>query len=262
MTSQADRTISALRTGHDDLTAFTERLSPADLTHLSGASEWTVAQVLSHLGSGAEINLIMVEAALGGDAPGDDFAKDIWARWDGMTPDEQAAAFPAASARLVERYESLDERTRRELRVDFSFLPEPVDVAAAAGLRLNEFALHAWDVRVTFDPAATLAPDAVEPLLDGVGMLLGFAGKADRLDGTAHLLVRTSAPERVLGLAITDSVSFTEPPEKADGELTTPAEYLVRLLTGRNAAAHTPASVTLTGSTVTLDDLRRVFPGF
>ena len=263
MTSQADRTISALRTGHDTLVAFLTTLGPDDLTRTSGASEWTVAQVLSHLGSGAEINLATLEGAIDGTGtPGMDFNKSVWARWDAMPPAEQAANFPAADEKLLMRYEGLDEQTRAGLRIDFGFLPQPVDVAAAAGLRLSESALHAWDVRVAFDAAATIAPGATELLLETIGPLLGFAGKADQVDGTVSLAVHTTDPTRSFGLVIADTVTLTDVPESVDGELTAPAEYVIRLSAGRHAPAHTPDSVVLTGDAVTLDDLRRVFPGY
>jgi uncharacterized protein (TIGR03083 family) len=264
MTSPADRTINALRTGHDDLVALLSKLEADDFTRSSGASEWTVAQVLSHLGSGAEINLATLEGALAGTGgAGADFNKSVWARWDAMSPAEQAANFPAANEKLVRRYEGLDEQTVTELRIDLGFLPQPVDVGTVAGMRLIEFALHTWDVRVTFDAAATVAPEASPLLLDAVGPLLGFTGKADQIDGNVSLAVHTSNPARSFGLVITDSVALTaEVPESVDGELTAPAEYVVRLVTGRHGAAYTPDSVVLSGGAVTLDDLRRVFPGF
>jgi uncharacterized protein (TIGR03083 family) len=263
MTSRDVRTINALRTGHDDLVALLAKLGPDDVAHSSGASEWTVAQVLSHLGSGAEINLATLDGSIDGTGgPSMDFNKSVWARWDAMSPAEQAANFPAANEKLLSRYEGLDESTRAELRVAFSFLPQPVDVATAAGMRLSEFALHSWDVRAGFDTAATVAPEATELLLDGVGALLGFAGKADQIDGAVTLAVRTTDPDRSFGLAIADTVALTDVPESVDGVLTAPAEYVVRLVSGRHATAYTPDSVTLTGDTVTLDDLRRVFPGY
>ena len=40
-----------------------------------------------------------------------------------------------------------------------------------------------------------------------------------------------------------------------------PVESAMRLLAGRFAAGHTPLDVTVSGN-VTLDDLRRVFPGY
>ena len=71
MTSTADQPISALRTGHTTLTALVQDLPPGGLTGPSGASEWTIAQVLSHLGSGAEIGLAGLQASIAGEpAPG------------------------------------------------------------------------------------------------------------------------------------------------------------------------------------------------
>ncbi len=50
---------------------------------------------------------------------------------------------------------------------------------------------------------------------------------------------------------------------KSSGDelLRLPAEAWLRLTFGRLTTDHTPPAVTLTGDAVTLDDLRRVFPG-
>ncbi|MPY53752.1 hypothetical protein [Streptomyces acidicola] len=138
-----------------------------------------------------------------------------------------------------------------------------MDVATAAGLRLSEFTFHTWDVEVAFDPAAVLASDATGPLLDQAGMLIGFLGKADALEGRAvRLAVRTTAPERSFGLDLGEAVGLGDEPAEPDAVLSAPAEWWLRLTTGRHAPAYTPANVTLTGDALTLDDLRRVFPGF
>ena len=97
VTSLADRTIAALRTTHDQLAGIVPGLSDEQLGLTSGASEWPVSQVLSHLGSGAEITLAGYVAALAGDEPpGQDFNQPIWDRWNALAPREQAAAFPRA----------------------------------------------------------------------------------------------------------------------------------------------------------------------
>ncbi|MGH3923903.1 MAG: maleylpyruvate isomerase N-terminal domain-containing protein, partial [Pseudonocardiaceae bacterium] len=146
MSEQADQTITALRTGHDDLAALVATMTPDDLTEPSAAAEWNISQVLSHLGSGAEIGLATLEAALEGTGnPGPGFNQSAWARWDAMTPREHAEGFLYADEALVQRFESLDNTARAQLRIDLGFLPEPVDVATAAALRLNEFTYHTWD---------------------------------------------------------------------------------------------------------------------
>lgn len=47
-----------------------------------------------------------------------------------------------------------------------------------------------------------------------------------------------------------------------DATMWRPAEAWLRLLTGRLDAGHQPATVVIEFDGVTLDDLRRVFPGF
>jgi len=265
MTSRADQVIAALRSGHDELADYVERLAPQDLTHRSGASEWDVSQVLSHLGSGAEIGLATLTGALDGAGPaGMDFNKAVWARWDAMSPAERAAGFPVADRNLVELYESLTAEQRENLRVDLGFLPQPVDLATAGTFRLNEFALHSWDVKVGFDEKATLAPEAVEPMLELVPFVAPFLGKPDQLEGrSVSLAVQLTDPARSFGLEISDKIAFTaEPPASPDGTLSLTAETWLRLVSGRLGPRNTPDSVNLTSDSVDLDLLRKVFPGY
>lgn len=263
MATLADQTIAALRSGHDGLAALVAGLSPDDLTRPSAATEWQVSQVLSHLGSGAEIGLAGLTAAQTGAAgPDGDFNRKVWARWDAMAPAEHAAGFLEANQRLVEAYEALDASARQDLRINLGFLPEPVDVATAARFRLSEFALHRWDVEVAFDPSATVAPEAVALLLDQIGLMLGWTGRPDALGGRhAVLALRLREPEVSQGLRLGERVELTEVPEQPDGELEAPAEAWLRLTVGRLGPQYTPASVRVTGP-LDLDDLRKVFPGF
>ncbi|MFI1052884.1 maleylpyruvate isomerase family mycothiol-dependent enzyme [Streptomyces griseoruber] len=264
MTDRADRTIDALRSGHDYLTAVVHGLASADLTRPSGASGWDVSQVLGHLGSGAEISLAVLEGALNATGlPDGDFNKSVWARWDALSSLERAAGFVTANDALVSRYEGLDAQTRRELRVDLGFLPVAVDVATVAGVRLTEFAHHTWDVEVAFDHEAPLLPAVTGLLLDQAGGFLDFLGKADALDARpVRIAVHTTAPERTFGLEVGNAITLTDEPDRPDAVLNAPAEWWLRLTTGRHAPAHTPSEVSLSSASLTLDDLRRVFPGF
>ncbi|SDO28595.1 TIGR03083 family protein [Nakamurella panacisegetis] len=264
MTNTADQPIAALRSGHDSLVALVHTLSPEQIAGRSGAAEWSVAQVLSHLGSGAEIGLAALNASLhGAEKPAEGFNRSVWDRWDAMTPPDQAHHFMMSNEKLVRAYEKLDDATRTNGTVDLGFLPAPVDVATAASFRLTEFALHSWDVAVTFDPDATLAPEAVEPLLTTVPLLIGWIGKpADVLGGHGvAVTVRTSDPTRDFGLEITDKVGLVDSPDDADAELVLPAESWLRLATGRLQPTHTPAGVTVNGD-ITLEKLRQIFPGY
>lgn len=262
MTSSADRIINALRTGHDALASKVVLLSPAALGAASGASEWTVAQVLSHLGSGAEIHTAMLDRQLsGGSEPPPDANQRIWARWDAMSREEQADNFLKTNDLLVERYESLDEQTRATKQIDLGYLPAPVDVATAAGFRLNEFTLHAWDVEVGADPAARLDQEGVEQLLEIVPHMLSWLGKPDVMDGReVTVAVHLTDLGRELGLHVGEGVALDDTPTDATASLALRAESWHRLLFGRLGPEFTPADVVVDGA-ITLDELRQVFPG-
>lgn len=113
------------------------------------------------------------------------------------------------------------------------------------------------------DPAAVLAPAAVELLLDPVGVLIGFLGQPDTLDGSQLILaVHTAEPDHPFGLDLRGGTALVDTPAQPAGVLDTSAEAWLRLIAGRLAPQHIPPSTQLTSDTITLDDLRRVFPGF
>ena len=262
MTTLADRTIAALRATHDELGALVPGLTDEQLTGPSGAAEWTVAQVLSHLGSGAEIGLATLEAALGtGAVPGPGFNESVWDRWNATGPREQAANFLDRDARLVTAFEALTAEQRTTTQVDLGFLPAPLPLASYAGMRLNETAQHTWDVEVAFEPSAAIPADVAavltEHLAGSLGFLVGFIGRADALTAPAVVEIEGSG----YGLVIADTVAVVAGPAGPTATFTGPLEAAVRLVGGRLGPATTPDGVKVAGA-VPLEDLRRVFPGY
>lgn len=257
MTSHADRAIAALRANHDTLAALVPSLTEDQLAGPSGASEWTVAQVLSHLGSGAEISRKPIATAAGKRVEAED-NESIWARWNASSPAEQASGFVQHDAAYLDTVEALSAGQRDALSVDLGFLPQPVPMTVALGMRLNEVANHAWDVRVGLDPSAGVDPDAADLLLELFGgplaFLLGFSGKADQISQP----VRVAIPGG--GIEITDTVTVTSELDEPTATFEGPAEAAVRLLSGRLGDEHA-AGVSVSGN-VTLDELRKVFPGY
>src|SRR5258708_5443081 len=209
--SNADAIIAALRSGNDGLAGLVSGYSDEQLAEPTGADEWDVSQVLSHLGSGAEIAQNTLQAALERKPnPGMEFNKSVWARYDGASPRERLKWFLAANEATTQSFESLSEETRESLTIDMGFLPAPVDVATAASFRLNELALHDWDVRVGINPAATIAPEATPHLLPRMELLAGFLGKPDALAGkTAIISVTTTDPATELALHLGEQVSVS-----------------------------------------------------
>lgn len=263
MSTVADSTIAALRSGHDELAALVKGLTLAEVSAPSGAEDWNLAAVLSHLGSGAVISLAGLDSALTGGGPRDPgFNRSVWDRWDAFAAQEQVNEYLVSNAALVERYESLDVHTRESLRIDMGFLPEPVDLATAAGFRLMEFALHSLDVRVGLDPNATVRAEAVPLLLPRISSMFGWLAKTGALAGrSVSMLVELHEPTSSFGLQLGEAPALVEAPASPDATLTASAEAWVRLATGRLSAAHTPTGVEVTGD-IDLDTLRAVFPGF
>jgi uncharacterized protein (TIGR03083 family) len=255
--------IATLRNSHERLAALVEPLSPEQVRAQSYDRDWSVAQVLSHLGSGAEISLMSLPAALGQAEPLDRATafQPVWDVWNAKGPDEQAADSLAWDEKQVRALEELSDGELAGISMPF-IGGMILDAAGMVGLRLGEHALHTWDVAVTFDPAATVAPDAVDLLIDNVpGFLAPRLGRAP--DVPYRVRIRTSGPDRDYLLTAADPVTMTDWPGDgggADAEISMPSEALLRLAYGRLDPAHTPAGVVADAGY--LDRLRAMFPGF
>jgi len=256
METSPDAWTGALRHSHDRLQALVEPLDRGQVEQRSYCTEWSIAQVLSHMGSQAEIWGLFLDAGLSGQEPaGRDEVVPIWNAWNAKDPQAQASDGLRADAATLERFESLDadQRARWRLKV----FGMDLDAAGWARMRLSEHAIHSWDVAVALDPAATVAPDAVGLLIDTVGQFAAWAGKPDGKQ--RRLRIQTSAPERHFVLETGTAVTLTaadggdEPPD-----LRLPAEAFIRLVYGRLDPAHTPPVQT---GGAELDELRRLFPG-
>jgi uncharacterized protein (TIGR03083 family) len=254
---QPDRApIAALRSAHDLLARLVDGIDPDAMSY---CSEWTIAQVLSHIGSGSEIGLEWLSAVLERREPlsQDEFPK-IWNKWNARAAMEQVTDGVKASARLVEAYESASDSQLAGGRV-LLFGMMDVDGHGLALFRLPEHSVHTWDVAVALDPSARLLPDTVELLIDQLAGRLGWMAKPQ---GRAwSVTVETSEPSRTFTLTSGDAVSLAPgAADSPDGVLRLPAEAFIRLTFGRLDDANADGAET-TGS-VTLDELRATFPGF
>jgi uncharacterized protein (TIGR03083 family) len=258
--------ISALRHSYDVLRGAVEPLGVDQLEQRSYASEWSIAQVLSHLGSQSEIFGLFLDAGLSGeDPPGPEAFGPIWDTWNAKSPQAQASDALRADAATLERFESLDADARARLHLHMFGME--LGTTGLARLRLGEHAIHTWDVVVALDPEATVTPDAVALLIDTLDQLVSRSAKPDGKQRKIRVL--TSDPERRFTLETGDTVTLTatgheDTPELGLSELGLselglPAEAFVRLVYGRLDAGHTPA---VDSAGVDLDELRKVFPGY
>jgi len=248
--------VRAVRASHDRLAGLVAGLDGDGLRAQSYDTEWSVADVLSHLGSGAEIFSLYIEAGVtGGDPPAPEDFKPIWETWNARSPEDQAAQSIAVNEALVKQVESLTPEQRAGFHVTM-FGRLPLDLAGVLGMRLSEHAVHTWDIAVTLDPAAKVAADAVDLLVDRLPMMVGFMGK--QAPAPVAVAVTTTSPERAFTL---DTGGVTLAPvgvaDAPTASLALPAEALLRLVYGR-----LDDEPDLRASGVTIGELKSVFPGF
>jgi uncharacterized protein (TIGR03083 family) len=254
--------IAALRNSHERLAALVEAMSDDKLTGRSYCRDWTVAQVLSHLGSGAEIALLALEAAVAGTPADPGASPPIWDAWNAKTPQQQAADCLPADDAHIKRFEGLTGAELDGISLDLYGMT--VDAAGLARIRLSEHAVHTWDVAVALDAAAEVAPDAVDLLMVHLPMVAGWTGRPD--GEPFRLRLRGTEPGADFLLEVADKVTLGPWPgagpagATADGQVQLPAEALLRLVYGRLDPAHTP-TVDESGKPGLLDRARAVFPG-
>ena len=246
--------LHALQASAARLRRIVEGLAPEQLSTQAYPTKWTIADVLSHLGSGAVIMLNRIETSVSGTEAPDGFNQSVWDEWNAKAPLAKATDALAADRALLERAAALTDAEQATFH--FSIGPMSFDITGALGLRLNEHALHTWDIEVVGDPKATLYADETGLIVDNLQLITRFGTKADGVERT--IAVHTTEPDRDFTLATTtDSVSLEPSEPAAAADLRIPAEAFVRLTYGRLDPDHTPPGI----AGVDLDPLRRIFPG-
>lgn len=247
---------TALRESTVRLRVLVEPLDAEQLRAPAYPKEWTIADVLSHLGSGGTIFVRQVNDVLSDTPTPPEYSRSVWDDWDARSPEDQASGVLSTDAALVAR---LDELTTDDVEnVSIPLGPFSLNFDQYLGLRLNEHVLHTWDVEVAFNADAVIPSEAVEAVLDNLGFVSRFAGKPSGAERT--YAVRTSDPVRNYTITLTpDTVTTIESDAGAPADLELPAEAFIRLVYGRLDAEHTPSDVT---GAEHLDELRTVFPGF
>ncbi len=240
------------------LASLVQGLAPEQLKDQSYASQWSIADVLSHLGAGAVIMRRGIDAAGSGDAVEGGFNQSVWDEWNAKAPDAKASDALVADRALVDRLTATTDDERASFM--FSLGPMTLDFNRFMTLRLSEHVLHTWDIDVALHPDATLLADAMVFVLDVLPMIAGFAGKSD---GNVRVVaIRTANPDRVFELTVQPErlslASVTDSATDSDSvDIDLSSEEFVRLVYGRLDPVHTFSDV----ESPELDRLRRLFPG-
>ena len=255
----SESALRALRGSVDRLHQLARGLDDEQLELQSYCTEWSIADALSHVGSGAVIWRRQLEDVLAGRDTPEGFAPSVWEQWNAKVPREKADDALVADEALLERLEGLGEDERAGLVLPMG--PMRFSFGEAVAMRLNEHALHTWDVEVVFDESAHLPEDAAAVVVDNLGLIARYTGRPPGAERS--VTVRTTHPAREFALHLRSGGVELEPATAtatatAEPDLELPAEAFCRLVYGRLDADHTPPVGT--GSDM-VDLLRQVFPG-
>lgn len=260
-----DDVLAQLHNLHAQLNGAADALTDEQLIGPSAASDWRLCDVFSHLGSGAEIGNRQLTTALGEPSTTDDNVA-IWDRWNARSPIDQANEAIRANAEYLATLDGLSGEQREQLTIDLGFLPHPVPLIIAAGMRLNEVALHNWDIAAGISETAEVDEPAAVTMLDlfsdELSFILGFSAKPTALGRDA----RVALPGYTLHVFGADDDNQNEvsldkgEPHTADAHFEGSVGAVARLVSGRLKAPY-DAGVNVVGD-LSLDDLRPVFPGY
>ncbi len=249
-----DGHVEALRSSVARLRELVSAMSDADLTRPAYPSEWTVADVLSHIGSGAVIMHRRLDDDLAGRDTPDDFAPGVWGTWNAKAPTAQRHDALAADAALLARIDTVTPDVRETFSLAIG--PMTLGFVAFVGMRLNEHAFHTWDIEVAVDPTATIPPQVAALVVDNLELIARYTAKPT--GDTRTITVATTEPPRSFTVELTpDSVTVTPTTVEAAADLELTAEAFARLVYGRLDPQHTPHN----DEGLVLGVLRRVFPG-
>ena len=246
--------LSALRSSVEHLHSVINSEQNLDPDASAYPTEWSIADTMSHIGSGAVILKRRFEDVVAGREGDPGFNQTVWDEWNAKAPVDQVKDSLTADEALLLALEALPSDERATFRLVMG--PFDLDFDGFVTLRLGEQALHAWDVEVALDPAATLSSNVAEAILEGLSRVVGFSAKAN--GETKDLRVRTNDPVRDFTLVFSgDSVSLVDASHSGAIDLELPAESFVRLVYGRLDLDDESGEVN-----EVLVSLRSTFPGF
>ncbi|MGH9021024.1 MAG: maleylpyruvate isomerase family mycothiol-dependent enzyme, partial [Acidimicrobiales bacterium] len=168
--------LDALHASCARLRTIGQGLRDADLVASAYPTEWTVADVFSHLGSSATIFGHFFDDVIESREPVEGRHQRIWDEWNAKAPSAHVEHCLIADGELLARLEASDEAQRAGF--EFSMGPISVGFDGFVGLRLNEHAMHTWDIEVAFDPSATIPAAIADHVVDNLALTARFSGRA------------------------------------------------------------------------------------
>ena len=253
--------IDALHASSRRLRERTEDLAEEQLSAPSMADGWSVAQVLSHLGSAGEICTALLRRGLDGDLtpPSSADTAPVWERWNALSGLEQRAAWQEADATHLAVLDGLSAAQRDTVRVPY--FSGALSIEVYAGSRLSEQSVHTWDVEAALDPAAVIPDEELALLWKRIDLVASRFHDGSTLARLrpAQLAIELRDPDLRLVLELGEELHVRPgEPSAGAGTLSGPAEAVLRIVYGRSR----PTDDVRTTGPVGIVDLRSLFPGY
>lgn len=164
-----ERLVEALRTEYEQLARYLRALDADGLAAPSACEGWSAADVAAHLAWNARLYVRSLGMGLSGEEPPPpppgggpkitpDFVRDRSIEVRRKLGDGVLDSFEEHNALFIDMLDDLDPAVRETLTVPFLDFTYPL--RRLIGQRINEVALHSWDVRSPADPQAALIEDA------------------------------------------------------------------------------------------------------
>jgi len=182
--------LRSVRRSHERLAAQVGELPVSAYSDPSYDDEWSIAQVLSHLGSQQRSSPSSSKQGLRNRGP-----VPVRLRSDLGQMEQQDCSGAGGRQHRGQRGAPRPAGGPRQRAAHSLPAGDVRDGPRHHGLlrmRLSEHAVHSWDVAVTIDPSAEVTADAVELLIDGLPDLAARAGKPT--DGIEPIAVSTTTP--------------------------------------------------------------------
>ena len=150
----------------------------------SACAEWQVRDVVSHLIGGAERQAESMERGRGGDSnPPAGFVPPDPAALSAINAQRDIDRRDQLAGSVLETFDASYDRLQREFdrfaegswdTLCWHMRRGAMTAASYVELRIQELAIHDWDIRSAFQPDARLDPDSVPVLLDMSPAWLGM----------------------------------------------------------------------------------------
>ncbi len=275
--TEIERRVAVAKQLAENIRQYLGELTPEQWELPSACAEWQVRDVVSHLLGGAERQAESMERGRGGDSnppagfvPPDPAAlsatnaqRDIDRR--NLLAGNYLEAFDASYEALHSQFDAFGEGSWDTLC--WHVRRGAMTAASYVELRIQEIAIHDWDIRSAFQPDAGLDPNCVPVLLDMSPTWLGMCFRPSARLAKPVVYGFNVGPEepRQFRMNVTGDAFQMVPGQasQADLSLSATAEQYLLFTYGRLTAADGISSgkLTVNGDTAHLDQFEVWFKG-